>query len=126
MRELETWKKCAKENVVDDLKCLPCDIVFISLPVLMQHLESPSHREMAITFKELQEKKKSSSGYETHDILDLTTEEEGEPMDTSDSSVVVQVDSSMPLPNDDTPPALEEITHLNNIPLEDIMIMKDN
>ena len=119
------WKKCAKENVVDDLKCLPCDIVFISLPMLMQHLESPTHKEMAITFKELQEKKKSFTRDESHDILDLTTEEEEgeEPMDTSDSSMVVQVESSMPLPNDT--PALEEITHLNNISLEDIMIMKD-
>ena len=47
-------------------------------------------------------------------------------MDTSDSSMVVQVDSSMLLPDEDTPPVLEEITHLNNIPLEDIMIMKEN
>ena len=127
MEQLETWKKCAKENIVDNLKCLPCDLVFLTLPLLMQHMESPFHKEMVITFMALQDKKTSNED----EIYDLATEEEEEsveallePMDTSDSSVVVQVESSLPSLSDT--PALEEITHLNNIPLEDIMLMEDS
>ena len=113
-----------KENLVDDLKCLPCDVVFISLPILMQHLESPFHKMKVATLEALQENK-SANGDENFQATEVTEYVEAlEPMDTSDSSVVVQIESSIPLINDT--PVLEEITHLNNIPLEDIMIMQDS
>ena len=124
MRGLETWKKCAKENIVKDLKCLSCDIEFISLPILLQHLETPSHRGMAAVFKSPQVVENDSEEFSDSTQEEDETAEAFETMDTSDSSMVVQVDSLMLVSEE--APALEEITHLNNIALEDIMIQDDD
>ena len=127
----EEWKrkvkeKCSDPKIVEDLKCLVCCTQFPSKPELIHHLESDSHKN----FAELKAAR-ATEGQEAAEIevpnssvltLETTeedvTEETPEPMATSDSSVVVQVEKSGEV---DEAPALEEMTHLNNIPIEDII-----
>ena len=127
----EEWKrkvkeKCSDPKMVEALKCLVCCTQFPSKPELIHHLESDSHKNLA----ELKAAR-ATEGQEAAEIevpnasvLTLETtveeviEETPEPMATSDSSVVVQVEKSGEV---DEAPALEEMTHLNNIPIEDII-----
>ena len=117
----EEWKrkvkeKCSDPKMVEALKCLVCCTQFPSKPELIHHLESDSHKNMADL-----KAARATEEQEAAEIMKLLSyeviEETSEPMDTSDSSAVVQDKKS----EVDETPALEEMTHLNNIPIEDII-----